>query len=121
MDVFLILSAPFCPRSSHKKLLSPSMSFEPLGNSIVHALQKYNLGKQAKASYMCRRVEKVVGEHFPDFVALWAVQKFEEGIVYFKVSDSAASSALFMRTHDLLELLEQADIRGIKDICIVRR
>ncbi len=97
------------------------MTFEVAGNFLFAAAKKYNLDQQALAGLICERVRKLFIQEFAEFASLWEPVKFQEGKLSIKVTDSAASSALFMRTFEILEALQQQNLPvAVNEILIVR-
>ena len=97
------------------------MTFEPAGNFLFAAARKYKLEPQARAGMICERVRKFIVQEFSEFSRGWEPVKFEAGALTIQVSDAAAGSALFLRTHEIMELLEQKDLPAkIEQILIVR-
>ena len=98
------------------------MSFEPAGNFLFIAAQKYKLSDQVKASVICERVRKIFREIYSEFANHWEPEKFEHGILSISAANSTASSELFMRTHELLEVFEKNSFPvKIEEIRIVRK
>ena len=95
--------------------------FEPAKDFLRVATQKYQLSDQATASWLCTRVKAVIAEDYPDFSAFWIPTKFVKGVLTLQVADSAASSALFLRTHELIEKINTEDLpKAVTEIRIVR-
>ncbi len=98
-----------------------SMAFEPAGNFLFTAARKYNLEPQALAGIVCERVRKFFVQKFPEFSNSWEPIKFESGELSVRVSDAAAGSALFLHTHEIMEVLKDEDLpASIEQILIVR-
>lgn len=98
------------------------MTFEPAGNFLFIAAKKYNLEPQALAGLLCERVNKFIDQEFSEFSAVWEAVKFDSGELTIRVSDAAASSALFLRTHDIVDRLESESLPAqVEQILIVRR
>ena len=98
------------------------MSFEKAGNFLLVAAQKYKLKDQVKASIIHERVKGVLKIHFTKFADLWVPQKFEGGVLSIAAKGATASSALFLRTHELLELLDELEMpEVVREIRIVRQ
>ena len=97
------------------------MSFRKAGDFLFLAAKKYNLSDQALAALICERVRKLFLESFSEFASLWMPCKFCDGVLYVEVKNAAASSELFLRTHELLDILSTKDLpEKIRDIRIVR-
>lgn len=97
------------------------MAFEKASAFLFTAAKKYNLHRQVASGICLEKVRKVFEANFPKFVEFWKPQKFEHGKLTILVKNSAASSELFMRTHELLEKFEKMDFpQKIKEICISR-
>ena len=97
------------------------MAFEPAGNFLFAAARKYNLEPQALAGMICERVRKFIVQNFLEFSKSWEPIKFEAGALTIKVSDAAAGSALFLRTHEIMESLQKEDLPAkIEQILIAR-
>lgn len=98
------------------------MAFEPAGNFLFIAAKKYNLEPQAVAGVVCERVRKFIVQEFAEFSQSWEPTKFDSGALTIQVSDAAAGSALFLRTHEMMTLLEEKELpETIEQILIVRR
>ena len=98
------------------------MSFCKAGDFVFLAAQKYKLSDQALAALVCERVRKVFLESFSEFALLWVPQKFCDGVLYVEAQNSSASSELFLRTHELLEILGSQDLpEKVVDVRIVRK
>lgn len=97
------------------------MAFESAGNFLFAAAKKYSLDKQALAGLLCARVRKIIAQEFSEFAELWEPVKFQHGKLSIKVTDAAASSALFMRTFEVIELLRTKELPAeVHEILIVR-
>ena len=95
--------------------------FEPAKNFLSIATQKYKLGSQALGALVCTKFTQLVAQDYPDFVSHWEPQHFVKGVLSVKADKSAASSALFLRTHDILEKLSAENLpQAIIEIKIVR-
>ncbi len=98
------------------------MTFEKASAFLFIAAKKYNLHHQVASGICLVKVQKIFKEHCPNFVEFWEPQKFEHGKLTVSAKNSAASSELFMRTHELLEKFETVDFpQKIREICIVRK
>ena len=97
------------------------MSFEKAKDFLMIATKKYKLGKQAKASLVCERARKVIAENYTQFSDQWKPHKFENGVLFIEVSDSASSSELFMQTHHMLEKFLDSELSEVQEIRIIRR
>lgn len=99
-----------------------AMTFEPAGNFLFIAAKKYNLEPQALAGLLCERVSKFIDQEFKEFSGAWVPTKFDSGELTICVSDAAASSALFLRTHEIIDRLESEDLPArVEQILIMRR
>ncbi len=108
-------------RSIHSST-TPLMSFEPAGNFLFIAAKKYNLEPQAIAGIICESARKFIVQDFPEFSESWQPVKFDSGALTIQVSDAAAGSALFLRTHEIMTLLKEKKLpEGVEQILIVRR
>lgn len=95
--------------------------FEPAKDFLRLATQKYQLSDQATASWICTRVKEVIAQDYSDFIDFWDPKKFVKGVLTIQVGDSAASSALFLRTHELIEKINTEDLpKAVTEIRIVR-
>ncbi len=98
------------------------MPFQPAKDFLITAAKKYNLHRQAGASLVCERVRKIFSDQYPAFKELWTPTKFENGNLVIEVTDSAASSELYLRTMELGELFEQDEaLSSVEDVRIVRK
>lgn len=71
---------------------------------------------------MCERVKQIFQQHYSEFADNWIPAKFEEGNLFIEVTDSAASSALFLRTMELGDMFERDEaLREVQDVRIVRK
>jgi hypothetical protein len=97
------------------------MSFEKASSFIFMAAKKYNLHKQVASGICLVKVKKILEKNFSDFFEFWEPKKFEHGKLTIAVQNSSASSELFMKTHEILELFETHDFpQKINEISIVR-
>ena len=98
------------------------MTFQPAKDFLLFAAEKYGLQRQARGSLVCERVRNIFKNQYPDFAESWVPTKFENGNLFIEVPDSAASSALFLRTTALEEIFESDDaLREVQDVRIVRK
>lgn len=97
------------------------MAFEPAGNFLFIAAKKYNLEPQALAGIVCVRVRKFFVQKFPEFSSVWKPIKFDSGELTIQVSDAASGSALFLRTHEIVEMLEQEEFPAKIDQILIKR
>lgn len=98
------------------------MVFEKAGNFLFAAAQKYKLSEKVQASIICERVRKIFQESYPKFAPHWEPEKFQNNILSISAANSTASSELFIRTHELIEVFEKNDFPvEIKEIRIVRK
>lgn len=98
------------------------MSFDHASDFLLLAAKKYKLSDQAKGSWICEKVRKIIVQEYPDFSPLWEPKKFESGELSIRVKNSAAGSELFLRTHELLDFFSTEDFpQKIEQIHIVRR
>jgi len=97
------------------------MGFDLAGKFLEVAAQKFKLAGVAKSSLACERARKILAEKYPDFCEIWIPQKFENGKLTISVKNSAASSELFLRTHEILEVFEKRDFpERVEEIVISR-
>jgi len=97
------------------------MAFQKAGELLSIAASKYKLSAQVSSSIVCERARKILIKKFPDFKNLWNPIKFESGKLSIKTSDSSARSALFMRTHEIMEEFEKTEFpEKITEIVIAR-
>jgi len=95
--------------------------FEPAKDFLRIATQKYKLGDQAIGALVCERFRSLVRDSYPDFSNDWMPQHFRKGVLTIKAAKSSASSALFLRTHELVERLNQIELpEKVTTIKIVR-
>ncbi len=85
------------------------MSFEKAGDFLFLAAQKYKLGHQAQASLVCERMRSFFVSEFPEFAEVWLPDKFRDGVLFVRVQNSAAASALFLKTYEILEVVRNMD------------
>ncbi len=98
------------------------MPFEPAKDFLITAAKKYNLHRQAGASLVCERVKNIFRDQYPDFKECWNPTKFENGNLVIEVTDSAASSELYLRTMELGEIFEQDEaLSSVEEVRIIRR
>lgn len=98
------------------------MGFESAGKFMFTAAKKYKLDKSAIAGIICERARNTIRTHFPEFCEGWNVTKFEHGKLTINAENSAAGSALFMQTHELVELMNKQDLpKKIEHIVIGRK
>jgi len=96
-----------------------AMSFESAGNLLSLATNKYRLTRQANSALICTRVNNFIVQEYTAQASQWHANNFEAGKLSIKVANSAASSELFMRTHEILEALESLDLpHKVKNIHI---
>jgi len=97
------------------------MAFQKAGELLTIAASKYKLSAQVSSSIICERARKILIKKFPEFEKLWNPVKFESGKLSIATSDSSARSALFMRTHEILEEFEKVEFpEKIFEIVIAR-
>lgn len=98
------------------------MAFDRAGEFLFVAAKKYGLHRQVASGICLTKVRDIIGAKFPHFVEFWEPKKFEHGKLTIATSNAAASSELFMRTHELLEIFEGEDFpQKIKEIAIVKK
>jgi hypothetical protein len=98
------------------------MAFQKAGELLSIAARKYNLSAQVSSSIVCERARQILNKKFPDFNNLWNPTKFESGKLSISTSNSSARSALFMRTHEILEEFEKTEFpEKILEILIARK
>ncbi len=97
------------------------MAFQSAGDFLFLAAKKYKLDKQALAGMLCARVRKFFAQEYSEFAEAWEPVKFQHGKLSIKVTDAAASSALFMRTFELVEQFQDLELPAqVNEILIVR-
>ncbi len=84
--------------------------FQPAKDFLRIATQKYKLGDQAVGALVCTRFRNLLTDEFVEFVDAWEPQHFKKGMLTVKAANSAASSALFLHTHNLVERINQLDL-----------
>ena len=95
--------------------------FEPAKDFLRIATQKYKLGDQASAAWICTKARTLLEEDYPTLATEIDPQKFEKGVLSIKVNNAAASSELFLRTHEILEKLSALNLpTPVTQIKIVR-
>ena len=98
------------------------MTFQKAEDFLLIATQKFNLHRQAKASLICERVRKIFNERYAHLSNQWQPMKFEDGVLFIQTESSSASSDLFLRTHEMIELFAEHEFpQKIEDIRIVRK
>ena len=96
--------------------------FEPAKDFLRVATQKYKLGDQASAAWICTKVRGLIEADYPALATEIEPQKFEKGVLSIKVNNSAASSELFLRTHEIIEKLRTLNMpTPVTEIRIVRK
>lgn len=97
------------------------MPFEPAGSFIFTAAKKYNLHKQAASGLVLESVRRVFEDSYLEYSSFWQPQKFENGKLSIHTKNSAASSVLFMKTHEIIEKLNQNDLpQKVREINIIK-
>lgn len=86
------------------------MTFEPAGQFIFTAAKKYNLHKQAASGILIQKVRRSINELYPQYAKAWIPRKFENGKLSIETTSASASSTLFMKTHSLIERINQEDL-----------
>ncbi len=98
------------------------MTFQKAEDFLMIATQKFNLHRQAKASLVCERVRKIFNAKYENLADQWQPMKFEDGVLFIQTESSSASSDLFLRTHEMIELFSEHEFpQKIEDIRIVRK
>lgn len=97
------------------------MGFEMAGNFLGLAAKKYNLDRQARAGLVCERARQVIHKNFPNFSEHWQPAQFVNGVLSIHVVDSAASTELFLKTFELLQLLAQESMPHLVREIQIRR
>ncbi|MCF7830572.1 DUF721 domain-containing protein [Candidatus Gracilibacteria bacterium] len=98
------------------------MPFEQAKDFLFTATKKYNLHRQAQASLVCERVKNIFNTKYPEFTGSWIPTKFENGNLVIEVTDSAASSELYLRTMELTDIFEQDEtLSVVEEVRIVRK
>ena len=111
----------FFTKICEKHKVTLTMTFQKAGELLLIAARKYKLSDQVSSSIVCERARKILIKKFTDFENLWHPTKFESGKLSIAVSDSSARSALFMRTHEILEEFEKVEFpEKIVEIVIAR-
>ncbi len=97
------------------------MSFDKAGDFLLIAAKKYKLQRQVGASIVKQRIREIFKTEYAEFVELWDPKKLEYGILTIAAKNSTASAELFLRTHEILELLTTHEFpEKVKEIRIVR-
>ena len=95
------------------------MSFEKASNFLFIAAEKYRL--PATESLVCEKMRQLLKKNFGEKAADWNPQKFSNQKLVIAAQNSAAASALFLRTNQILELCENDDfLSQVKEIAISR-
>ncbi len=95
------------------------MAFEQAGAFIFQATKKYKLHKQVVSGIILTNVKKLIKNDYQDYVNFWKPKKIENAKLFIYTSNSAASSALFMSTHEIMEKINKIDLPlKIKEIII---
>lgn len=97
------------------------MPFESAKNILSAVTQKYGLQRQANACLVCAKAKRVIVKYYAEQADQWIPHKYEEGILFIRVTHSSSSSELFLQTHQILEYFEENDLSHIKDIQIIRK
>ena len=100
------------------------MTFSKAGDFLSLAAQKYKMSDQVRASIVCTRAKKILAREFEEMKDEWLPKKYENGKLTIKVANSSAASALFLRTHEILEIFDAEEFPDkikIKDILISRK
>ena len=96
------------------------MSFAKVTDFLSIVTRKYGLERQASACLVCNRARKVILEKYSEFSKDWIPTKFEDGVLFVSVSNSASSSELFLETHNMLEVFLESNLENVRDLRIVR-
>jgi len=96
------------------------MSFEPAGDFLLAAAQKYKLKDQAQGAMVCEQVRKFFTKKYPTQVSQWIPKKYVDQVLFIQAQNAAARSSLFMETHTILEQLQKIDIAAINEIRITK-
>ncbi len=95
------------------------MAFESASTFIFQATKKYNLHKQVASGIILENVRKIFKSNYTNYADFWKPKKFKNGKLFIHTSNSAASSALFMSTHEIIEEINKIDLpQEIKEIII---
>jgi len=95
--------------------------FEPLGNFIFKATDKYKLSTQAKAALICEKARNVILQDFKKYKNTWKPLKYSKNILTIACTSSGASSNLYMQTHIFIEKINLQNIpEKVYEIKIVR-
>lgn len=86
------------------------MSFERAGIFIFDAAKKYNLHKQAASGIVLETTRTIFRKKYPLYATIWCPKKFEAGKLTIETTNASASSALFMKTHEIIEAINKIDI-----------
>ncbi len=98
------------------------MSFDQAGNFLLSAVKKYRLENQATASWVCEIVNNIFTQKYERYASQWEATKFEKGVLSVQAKNSTAAGELFLRTWELIELLEAEDLpEKVEEIRIVRK
>ncbi len=98
------------------------MTFEKAGSFIFQATKKYNLHKQAASGIILENVRKLFKTNYPEYSDFWKPKKFENGKLSIHTTNSAASSALFMSTHNIIEEINKIDLpQKVQEILIRKK
>jgi len=97
------------------------MGFDPIGQHLIMAAQKYKLGQVVASSLVCEKARQLIAKDYPRFVEKWFPHTFKDRKLVIKVKDSASSSMLFMETNNFLEEINKLELpQKIREIGISR-
>ena len=96
------------------------MAFEPAGDFLLVAAQKYKLKDQAAGALVCEKIRRFFSEHYPSNAPAWIPQKYLDRVLFVKVGSAAARSALFLETHAMLERIKDQRLADITEIRIIK-
>lgn len=97
------------------------MGFSAAKDFVLLATKKYKLDKHAIASLICEKTRQIIAKNFPEYIELWNPAKFVDGKLSISAKNSAASSELFLKTNQILELILAEDLPvQVKSINIVK-
>lgn len=97
------------------------MSFEPIGHFAGSAARKYKLEAAANAGVVTHAFGRLIAQQYPDFTSCWHATKTRDQVLFVEVTDSAAGSELFLRTHEIIDHMNSVNAAfSLREIRIVR-
>lgn len=98
------------------------MGFSAAKDFLLLATKKYKLDNHAISALVCEKTRQIIAKNFPSYTKLWNPAKFVKGKLYISTKNSAASSELFLKTNQILELIWQEELpTKVKEINIIKK